>query len=55
MSLFMENSLFNNDLSRGKCRRYPDDVRELWTVLEGKRRFPWSELVSCRRVLLDLL
>jgi hypothetical protein len=55
MSLFMENSLFNSDLRRGKCRRYPDDVRELWAVLEGKKRFPLSELVSCRRGLLDLL
>jgi hypothetical protein len=43
----MENSLFNGDLSRGKCRRYPDDVRQLWAELEGKKRFPLSELVSC--------
>jgi hypothetical protein len=55
LSLFMENSLFNGDLSRGKCRRHPDDVRQLWAVLEGKRRFPLSELVNCRRVLRDLL
>ena len=55
LSLFMENSLFNGDLRRGKCRRYPDDVRQLWAVLEGKSRFPLSELVSCRRVLRDLL
>lgn len=55
LSLFMENSLFNGDLSRGKCRRHADDVRELWAALEGKKRFPLSELVSCRRVLRDLL
>jgi hypothetical protein len=56
LGLFMENSLFNGDLSRGKCHYYPDDVRELWAKLEGKKRFPLSELVSCRRVLLqDLL
>ena len=55
LSLFMENSLFNGDLSRGKSHRYPDDVRELWVKLEGKKRFPLSELVSCRRMLRDLL
>ena len=55
LSLFMENSLFNGDLSRGKCHRYPDDVRELWVKLEGKKRFPLSELVGCKRVLRDLL
>ena len=30
LKLFMEGSLFNADLSRGKCRSYPDDVRQLW-------------------------
>jgi PRTRC genetic system protein B len=55
LSIFMENSLFNGDLSRGKCHRYPDDVRELWAALEGKKRFPLSELVSLKRVLRDLL
>jgi len=52
----MEKSLFNGDLSWGKCHYYPDDVRELWAKLEGKKRFPLSELAGCRRVLLqDLL
>lgn len=55
LRLFMENSLFNGDLSQGKCRRYPDDVRKLWAALEGKKRFPLSELVSCGMVLRDLL
>ena len=55
LSLFMENSLFNGDLSRGKNRGYPDDVRQLWAVLEGKKRFLLSELVSCGRLLRDLL
>lgn len=50
-----EKSFFNGDLSRDKCHRCPDDVRQLWAVLEGKRLFPLSELVSCRRVLRDLL
>jgi len=55
LSIFMENSHFNGDLSRGKSHRYPDDVRQLWAVLEGKKRFPLSELICCRRVLRDLL
>jgi hypothetical protein len=55
LSIFMEDSRFNGDLSQGKCRRYPDDVRQLWSVLEGKKRFPMSQLVSCRRVMRDLL
>jgi hypothetical protein len=54
LTLFMEDSLFNSDLSRGRCRRYPDDVRQLWAELEGKNRFPLSELVSCGRVMRDL-
>jgi len=55
LTLFIEGSYFNGDLSRGKCCRYPNDVRQLWAELEGKNRFPLSELVSCRRVLRDLL
>jgi hypothetical protein len=54
LNLFMENSLFNGDLSRNKCRSYPDDVRQLWAALEGKKRFPLSELVSCGRVMREL-
>jgi len=52
---FMEGSLFNADLSRGKCRSCSEDVRHLWVALEGKKRFPLSQLVSCRMALRDLL
>jgi hypothetical protein len=45
LSLFLENSLFNGDLAAGKCRSFPDDVRKLWTQLEGVKRFPAGELV----------
>jgi hypothetical protein len=55
LSLFMENSLFSGDLSRGKCRRYPDDVRQMWTELESQTRFPLLELVRCEKVLRSLL
>jgi hypothetical protein len=46
----MENSLFNGDLGRGKSHQYPDDVRELWAKLKGKKRFPLSELAGCRSI-----
>lgn len=55
LQLFMEESYFNADLSRGKCRRYPDDVRRLWAELDGQKRFPLSELVPAQRALHSLL
>ncbi|MDT8306511.1 MAG: hypothetical protein RRC07_11285 [Anaerolineae bacterium] len=55
LTLFLEDSYFNGDLSRGKCHRYPDDVQKLWVDLVGKERFPLSELVGCEIVLRDLL
>jgi hypothetical protein len=55
LRIFMENSLFNGDLSRDKCHRYRDDVRWLWAELEGKKRFVLSDLVDCGRVLRNLL
>ena len=55
LQLFMEGSLFNADLSRGKCRSYPDDVRQLWAELDGRKRFSLSELVSTSTRLQALL
>ena len=55
LKLFMEGSLFNADLSRGKCRSYPDDVRQLWAELDGRPRFPLSELASAQMRLRNLL
>ena len=55
LTLFMEGSLFNADLSRGKCRSYPEDVRQLWAELDGRKRFPLSELVPAQIKLLNLL
>ncbi|MDT8307649.1 MAG: hypothetical protein RRC07_17075 [Anaerolineae bacterium] len=51
LSLFLEGSLFNDDLAGGKCRRFPDDVRKLWTQLDGAKRFPIGELVPVRTAL----
>lgn len=55
LDLFLEGSLFNTDLSQGKCHSYPDDVRQLWEVLHGRRRFPLSELVPAQMTLGKLL
>jgi len=55
LKLFMEGSLFNADLSRGKCRSYPDDVRQLWAELDGRPRFPLSELMPTQSRLRALL
>ena len=48
LSLFLESSLFNGDLTANRCRSFPDDVRQLWQQLEGARRFPTGELVKAR-------
>jgi hypothetical protein len=55
LTLFMEGSLFNADLSRGKCQSHPEDVRELWAELDGRKRFPLSELVPAQIKLWNLL
>lgn len=55
LKLFMEGSLFNADLSRGKCRSHPDDVRQLWAELDGRQRFPLSELAPTSTRLQALL
>jgi hypothetical protein len=55
LTLFMEGSLFNADLSRGKCVSRPEDVRELWAQLDGRKRFPQSELVPTQLNLQGLL
>jgi hypothetical protein len=47
----MEGSLFNADLITGKCRSHPDDVRRLWIDLDGKKRFPLSELMPMQMTL----
>lgn len=55
LTLFLEGSLFNADLSRGKCRSHPEDVRELWAELDGRKRFPLSELVPAQMTLWNLV
>lgn len=55
LQLFMEGSLFNADLSQGKCQSHPDAVCSLWAELDGRRRFPLSELVSAQMTLWNLL
>lgn len=55
LNLFLEGSLFNSHLSQSKCQSYPDDVRRLWEVLHGRKRFPLSELVPTQMKLQALL
>jgi PRTRC genetic system protein B len=55
LQLFIEGSLFNADLSRGKCQSHPDDVCSLWAELDGRKRFPLSELVPAQMRLQTLL
>ena len=55
LTLFLEGSLFNADLSRGKCRSHPEDVRELWAELDGRKRFPLSELVPAQMTMWNLV
>ena len=52
--LFIEGSLFNADLSQGKCQSHPEDVRQLWAELDGRQRFPLSELVPTQTGLRTL-
>jgi hypothetical protein len=51
----MEGSLFNADLASGKCQSYPDDVRLLWAELDGRKRFPLSELAPAQMTLRNLI
>jgi hypothetical protein len=55
ISLFLEDSRFNNHLVNHKCRAFPDDVRQLWQCLEGKRKFPLEELLPMHTTLQDLI
>ena len=55
LMLFMEGSHFNADFSNGKCKSYPDDVCQLWAELDGRKRFPLSELVPAQRTIRSLV
>lgn len=51
---FLEGSLFNKDLHQNKCRTYPEDILQLWQQLDGRKRFPLSELVPANVSLNQL-
>lgn len=55
LQLFLEGSLFNADLSQSKCQSHPKDVRDLWAELDGRKRFPLSELVPAQIRVQTLL
>jgi PRTRC genetic system protein B len=55
LKLFMEGSRFNHDNSRQRCVSFPDNTLELWTKLDGQKRFPLDELVPARKQLKQLM
>ena len=55
LTLFWEGSLFNSHLSRDKCQSQPADVRKLWQKLDGRKRFPLSELLPMNKALHSLI
>ena len=55
LRLFLEGSAFNGHQSNSKCRSQPDDVRQLWAALAGKKRFPLKELVPLSYTVGHLL
>jgi hypothetical protein len=38
------------DTARGKSRRYPDDIGQLWTELHGAPAYPFDDFVAQLRV-----
>lgn len=55
LTLFMEGSAFNHDNSQNRCRSFPENTLALWRQLDGKRKFPNSELVAARLRLGQLM
>lgn len=44
LHLFLEGSAFNNHLVLNRNATFPDDVRQLWELLDGRKRFPSHHL-----------
>ena len=55
LKLFMEGSRFNHDNSRQRCVSFPDNTLDLWTRLDGQKRFLLDELVPAQKQLKQLL
>ncbi len=55
LKMFWEDSLFNGHLSHGKSKTHAKDVRKLWQNLDGRKRFPLTELIPAQRTLQSLL
>ena len=53
--LFLEGSAFNNHLVKGRNATFPDDVRQLWELLDGQKRFPSHHLSPLNVTLGDLM
>ena len=55
LHLFLEGSAFNNHLVQGRSVTFPDDVRQLWELLDGQKRFPSHHLSPLNATLGQLM
>lgn len=55
LHLFLEGSAFNNHLVKNRNATFPDDVRQLWELLDGQKRFPSQHLSPLSVTLGDLM
>ena len=55
LALFLTDSRFSSHLASGRCHGHPQDVRELWQALDGKRRFPKDQLIPMNHYLSALI
>ena len=55
LHLFLEGSAFNNHLVKGRNATFPDDVRQLWALLDGQKRFPSHHLSPLNATLGHLM
>lgn len=55
LHLFLEGSAFNDHLVQGRSATFPDDVRQLWELLDGQKRFPSHHLSPLNVTLGQLM
>lgn len=46
------NTTFNGDLASGKSVQYPQNVTGLWKFIDGKKKFPYRDLVPLERAYI---
>ena len=55
LHLFLEGSAFNNHLVKNRNATFPEDVRQLWELLNGQKRFPSHHLSPLNATLGHLM